>query len=134
MKESLTNPPILFIAQRTEPNLTLKAQSYYYHQFDSDNHNQETAEKEIDETEASLEKGEKTSRFHEKTIDEKLDYLTESTGILPKLKCKIITNETSYNGTVESYDDTSVELQLVHLRRRIRINKEDIQEILLVGF
>jgi|SRR5690625_4409712 len=134
MKESLTNPPILFIAQSEEPNLALKAQSYYYHQSDLGSLEEEAGKSESNKFEGTLEKNDKTSRFHEKTMDEKLNYLTESTGILPKLKCKIITNETSYQGTIESFDASTVEIKQIHLRQRVRLKREDIQEILLIGF
>ncbi|MGM8214642.1 CotO family spore coat protein [Bacillaceae bacterium W0354] len=125
MADYRTKPPVLFISQRNEPNLQLVAQSVYYSQSEQG---------KMDEATPADESNDKKSSFQALSIDEKLNYLVSSSDILPKLKCKIITNKTSYNGVIESYDDPYVEIKLTKTLKRVRLMKNDIQEILLMGF
>lgn len=135
MGDSQIKPPMLYIAQKSEPKLYLKAQTFYYDSTIDKLNNKNKEKTNIENEKTSIEKKKSSnSSFQNKTIDEKLEYLTKSSDFLPKMKCKIITDEKAYNCVINSFNDEEVNVKLLNTLNNHRIPKKNIQEILLIGF
>lgn len=78
-------------------------------------------------------KAENNKRFHQCSIDEKINYLLNLPYGVPQMKCEITTKENTYRGKLIQEEEKSIWLE-DRRRRKYSILKADIKEMYLISF
>ncbi|GAA0455169.1 CotO family spore coat protein [Alkalibacillus silvisoli] len=131
MSDKQVKPPLLFIAQNSDFNLTAKAQSQFYSK-NVDESVDESVEEDVGK-EAELEQS-KRRKFQDMNLEERLKYMVDLPSILPKMKCEVKTDNQTYIGTIEMCDEDILMLRTVDRGFRVKVKRGDIEDIRLVGF
>ncbi|HLS22334.1 MAG TPA: CotO family spore coat protein [Pseudogracilibacillus sp.] len=117
MKQKFKDGPLLYIAQ---PKLK------------SPRRNMQTEFTSFSKTILPKQASEKTKSFHHRSIEGKINYLLELPRTYFQLRCKVITEQETYYGTIEAKHNDTIEL--LHLgRERKTVPIEAILEIELLG-
>ncbi|WP_027962936.1 CotO family spore coat protein [Halalkalibacillus halophilus] len=125
MSDHQVRPPLLFVSSKIHTTPQVQAQSQYY-----SNHKKDKDEKK--QQEESNETGRK--KFQQMSLDDRFRYISELPSIMPKMKCEVVTEEQAYTGIVDLIDERMLVLKIIENGMKIKIKRDSIMDIKLVGF
>ncbi|MFD1017882.1 CotO family spore coat protein [Thalassobacillus hwangdonensis] len=73
-------------------------------------------------------------RFRDMSIEEKVNYFVHLPQQVPKMRCEVITEETSFRGYISDYEEGKVIIKTFKRPFREEVEFEQIKEIRLLGF
>ncbi|MYL32209.1 hypothetical protein GLW08_05495 [Pontibacillus yanchengensis] len=83
---------------------------------------------------SSLSNRKRRSRFKEMDLEEKVDYFVNLPSQVPRMKCEVMTEEKSYRGWIQDYQDGIVHMKILQRPFRVELPFESIKDIVLRGF
>ena len=131
-------PPLLFIEEKSSHSTEVEAQSFYYSKKSTQKNNK--TEEELDSTDKphqevvnqQNENKSSKSSFESFDLDEKFKHLSRLLLTIPQMNCEIITDETSFKGTIKDINEDSVTLK-PQQAPAFKISRKIIQDIRLAG-
>jgi len=73
-------------------------------------------------------------RFKDMTLEEKVEYFVHLPSSVPRMKCEVYTDEKSYRGWIQDYQDGIVTMKILQRPFRVEVPFETIESIELKGF
>lgn len=73
-------------------------------------------------------------RFKDMTLEEKVEYFIQLPSSVPRMKCEVFTDEKSYRGWIQAYEDGIVTMKILQRPFRVEVPFESIESIELKGF
>jgi hypothetical protein len=73
-------------------------------------------------------------RFHDMSIEEKVNYFFNLSPHVPKMKCEVITEEEQYRGYITDYVDGYVQMKVFQRPFQREVAFDSIKDIRLLGF
>ncbi|MBN8233742.1 hypothetical protein JF544_00710 [Halobacillus kuroshimensis] len=77
---------------------------------------------------------ERRQRFHELSLEEKVDYFFQLSPHVPKMKCEVTTKEDQLRGYITDYQDGKVHMKVFQRPFQREIDFDTIIDIRLLGF
>ncbi|MFC0015270.1 MULTISPECIES: CotO family spore coat protein [Allobacillus] len=130
-------PPLLFIEEKSSHSTEIEAQSFYYSKKSSKNNarEEEGSTEDSPQQKASNEHNEdhanKTS-FESFDLSEKFKHLSRLLLTIPQMNCEIITEETSFKGTIQDINENAIILK-PQQSPAFKISRKIIKDIRLAG-
>ncbi|CDQ21006.1 Spore coat protein CotO [Halobacillus karajensis] len=97
-----------------------------------ENHSDVLSEKE--DTTNSEAPRERRRRFHDMSLEEKVNYFFHLSPHVPKMKCEVTADEEKYRGYITDYKDGIVHMKVFQRPFHREIAFESIRDIRLLGF
>lgn len=94
-------------------------------------------EKELDQEErprVSFSNRKRRERFKDMSLEEKVEYFVNLPSSVPRMKCEVFTEEKSYRGWIQDYEDGVVFMKILQRPFRVEIPFDSIESIELKGF
>ncbi|MFZ0369401.1 MAG: spore coat CotO family protein [Halobacillus sp.] len=73
-------------------------------------------------------------RFHELSLEEKVNYFFTLSPHVPKMKCEVSTEDNKYRGYITDYEEGIVHLKIFQRPFQQEVPFKDITDIRLIGF
>lgn len=74
------------------------------------------------------------NKFRDMSLEERVQYFIQLPPQVPKMKCEVSTEEESYRGWIDKYEEGTVTMKIIRRPFHINIPFESIREIRLMGF
>ncbi|WP_226577004.1 CotO family spore coat protein [Halobacillus litoralis] len=94
----------------------------------------EVEEKESSEVVGRSSSRERRQRFHDLSLEEKVNYFFNLSPHVPKMKCEVSTEVDQYRGYITDYQEEIVHMKVFQRPFHREIPFEDIKDIRLLGF
>nr|WP_289039115.1 CotO family spore coat protein [uncultured Allobacillus sp.] len=128
-------PPLLFIEEKNTHSTEIEAQSFYYSKKSSNNNAKEESTAKESRQEALNEHNDdqaNKSSFESFDLNEKFKHLSRLLLTIPQMNCEIITEETSFKGTIQDINEDSIILK-PQQSPAFKISRKIIKDIRLAG-
>lgn len=105
------------------PHTQVEIDEYEYPEVQEDNRILDEEEEEV-----------ASKRFSELTIEEKVDYFIKRPRFAPEVKCEVRTAEKKYKGVIIEKEEDQVIMRVGNRKSKVKILRNDITDIQLIGF